>query len=106
MKKFAFFLVVGTSIATQGHSQTYSARNGEYVGAYYSPVIYGPNGFRTVEEENRLMAETLAELKRQHQKEDATQEEIARSNKKREEEVATQKKMFGAGKKEESNPKK
>ena len=107
MKKFVLFLAAGAFIVSYGHAQSSgNYRYGEYSGLYYSPIISGPNGFRTVDEENRLMAETLAELKRQRLQDEATQEEIARAVKKRDEEVAAQKRMFGQGKKEEPRPKK
>jgi len=98
MKKLAILVVVFIIIAIKGYAQQSAARYGENYSLYYSPVMIGPNGFRTVEEENRLMTETLAELKRQREKDEGTAAEMAREKKKHDEEVTAKKSLFDAKK--------
>ncbi len=50
-------------------------RSNQYVATYYSGSLWGVNGFRSVEDENRIMEQNLAELRRQRQLEEMTPEE-------------------------------
>jgi len=100
-------LAITFILFTKGYAQqSASNRYGENYSLYYSPVMIGPNGFRTVEEENRLMAETLAQLKRQREIDENTQEEMAKAKKKHDEEVAAKKSLFDAKKSDSTKKKK
>jgi hypothetical protein len=107
MKKVVILCLV-CFIALQCHAQqsASSPYGDNYSAGYYAPVMYGPNGFRTVDEENRLMTEALAERRRRYQNEESSEAEIARAVKKREQEDAENKRMFGANKKEDPKAKK
>lgn len=50
-------------------------RSNQYVATYYSGSLWGVNGFRSVEDENRIMEQNLAELRRQRQLEEMTPDE-------------------------------
>ncbi len=50
-------------------------RSNQYVATYYSGSLWGVNGFRSVEDENRIMEQNLAELRRQRELEEMTPEE-------------------------------
>jgi hypothetical protein len=89
------FFIFGIPIyAQQGGNYRYAEPH------YYSSVLWGANGFRTVEEENKLMAETLAAMKRERDKEENTPEEMAKEKKKHDDEVAAKKTLFDATKKD------
>lgn len=82
----ALFFAMGTPCFSQdsGPNMNYTKHSDQYIASYYTPVLWGVNGFRTVEEENRIMEQTLAELRRQRQLEDMTPEERADMRKRRE----------------------
>jgi hypothetical protein len=98
MKRLAILVIAFIIITIKDYAQQSAARYGENYSLYYSPVMIGPNGFRTVEEENRLMTETLVAIKRQREKDEGTEAEIAREKKKNDEEVTAKKSLFDAKK--------
>jgi hypothetical protein len=98
MSKFAILAIVFAIITINGYAQQSGYRYGDNYNSYYSPVTIGPNGFRTVEEENRRMTETLAQLRRQREADENTQEEMTRAKKRHDEEVAAKKSLFDAKK--------
>jgi hypothetical protein len=104
MKKSA--ILAAFAIISINCSAQQSAGYKDNYNLYYSPVTIGPNGFRTVEEENRRMTETLAQLRRQREADENTQEEMARAKKRRDEEVAAKKSLFDAKKNGNVNTKK
>jgi hypothetical protein len=71
------FLLCYTASFAQNVYSNYSNHNDQYIAHYYGQLIWGANGFRSVEEENRIMEQTLAELRRKRQLEEMTPEEIA-----------------------------
>ncbi len=86
-------------------SNTYAQELGnyKYVDKYrtdfYSPILWGPNGFRTVEQENQLMADLIAERRRRSQLEDSSPEERSIAKQRHDQEVAAKKQEFDAKKK-------
>ena len=83
-------------IAGHSHAQSANGSSRSSYGSYYGPIWWGPNGYRTVEQENKLMEEQLAEMRRQREREEGTPQDIARANKKQAEELAAkQKKLEG-----------
>lgn len=92
--KRALLSVAMVLIAAQMFGQSAGTR-GSY-SSYYMPMMWGTNGFRTVEEENRLMTENLSELRYQRSLEEASPEEAARLRKKHDEELARRQKADDA----------
>jgi hypothetical protein len=88
MKKIIVFctvlLLCGSASFAQNVYSNYSNHNDQYIAHYYGQLTWGANGFRSVEEENRIMEQTLAELRRQRQLEEMTPEEIAAYKKRKE----------------------
>ena len=78
-----FLLWCSASFAQNVYSN-YSNHNDQYIAHYYGQLNWGANGFRTVEEENRIMEQMLADLRRKRQLEEMTPEEIAAYNKRKE----------------------
>ncbi len=66
-----------TGIHCFAQDAAYTKSGDQYVASYYTPLLWGVNGFRTVEEENRIMEQTLAERRRQIELENMTPEERA-----------------------------
>jgi len=91
-----------------GFAQNYSYYRNEdqYTASYYVPVLWGSNGFRTVEEENRLMEEMLAEKRRQARMDSLTSDEIAADRKRQERNLEIRKDQLEArNQKNEAKPK-
>lgn len=107
MKKPAILVIAFVIAAINGHAQQSAGyRSEDNYNLYYSPVTIGPNGFRTVEEENRLMTQTLVQLRHQREIDENTQEEMAKAKKRHDEEVAAKKSLFDAKKSGRVNTKK
>lgn len=89
MKRLFFVFMIILGAAWSGKAQdyvnqyTYARHREYYVDAYREPFFL-VNGFRTVEEENRLMEQTLAEMRRQRDLEEMTPAERASSQKRKE----------------------
>ena len=66
---------------------------------YYTPVLFGPNGFRSVTEENILMDQLLAERRKREKEENMTPEEREQARTRHEEVLAASKKAADARKK-------
>jgi hypothetical protein len=80
MKKIiilAGLFVAGINCFAQDVNANYDnvRRSNQYVATYYSGSLWGVNGFRSVEDENRIMEQNLAELRRQRELEEMTPEE-------------------------------
>lgn len=80
MKKIiilAGLFLVGINCFAQDVNANYDnvRRSNQYVATYYTGSLWGVNGFRSVEDENRIMEQNLAELRRQRQLEEMTPEE-------------------------------
>ena len=86
MKQLIILVLAIFATNMQGNAQQAGSIYGDTYGPglYYSPLIYGPNGFRTVEEENRLMDQTIAQLHRQRDLNEMTPEQVEAAKKKRE----------------------
>ncbi len=73
---------------------------------YYTPVLFGPNGFRSVSEENILMDQMLAERRKREKEENMTPEEREQARIRQEEAIAASKKAADARKKPVAKAKK
>jgi len=108
MKPIVFLATAICFICSGAYAQQSGAYNGttnyyptynyldRYPTNYYSPVLWGPNGFRTVNEENILMDQTLEAMRRQRDKDNASPEEQEQAKSKHDEEVAARKRAAEA----------
>lgn len=87
MKKIIILAIVLFAASVAGIAQdnpNYAhTKRGEYVATYYTGSLWGVNGFRSVEEENRIMDQNLAELRRQRKYEEMTPEQREQTHKRR-----------------------
>ena len=81
----AVFAVSLSSFGQQSNSVRYS---GGYSASYYSPIFWGPNGFRSVEEENYRSEQAIIALRRQREREEGLTEDAATLRRRREEDAA------------------
>lgn len=77
MKNFIILLIAlfSCGIINAQDNYPYVRHNNQYIATYAYGSLWGMNGFRSVEEENRIMEQNLAELKRQRDLEEMTPEE-------------------------------